>query len=193
MDYVGSILVVLADNYVTLYDRSTYDKTDQLLKTKGATVFAVVYNGSGDSPDVNGDRVEDGGERGVASLNVVGKLVVVVKRRLLVYTIRGTDVGEPKEMTLPAQPRCLVWVNDKDGGLRLCIGSSSNFSMVDMEKETVTDIGTVSSGGGGSAGGYLGWATKSPMVTNVGRGELLLARDCKLNLLYFALLSRNVE
>ncbi|KAK6504670.1 Vacuolar morphogenesis protein 6 [Arthrobotrys musiformis] len=152
----SSILVILADTYVSTYDMASYEKLETLSKTRGATLFALT----------------SGVERDLAGVpSVVSRLAVVVKRKLLLYLWKDGEFHDSNEITLPSQPRSLTWAAEG----KLCAGLSSSFAMVDVNTEVVEDIPMA--GGGGGAGGYLSWSTRNPLATRLGDDELLLVRD----------------
>ncbi|KAK6500902.1 Vacuolar morphogenesis protein 6, variant 2 [Arthrobotrys conoides] len=152
----SSIIVILADSYVSTYDMATYEKLETLSKTRGATLFALT---SGVERDISGVP------------SVVSRLAVVVKRKLLLYLWKDGEFHDSNEITLPSQPRSLTWAAEG----KLCAGLSSSFAMVDVNTEVVEDIPMA--GGGGGAGGYLSWSTRNPLATRLGDDELLLVRD----------------
>ncbi|EGX48079.1 hypothetical protein AOL_s00081g135 [Orbilia oligospora ATCC 24927] len=152
----SSILVILADSYVSTYDMATYEKLETLSKTRGATLFALT---SGVERDISGVP------------SVVSRLAVVVKRKLLLYLWKDGEFHDSNEITLPSQPRSLTWAAEG----KICAGLSSSFAMVDVNTEVVEDIPMA--GGGGGAGGYLSWSTRNPLATRLGDDELLLVRD----------------
>ncbi|KAF3921348.1 hypothetical protein ABW20_dc0101924 [Dactylellina cionopaga] len=152
----SSILVILADGYVSTYDMGSYEKVETLSKTRSATLFALT----------------SGVERDIAGVPaVVSRLAVVVKRKLLLYLWKDSEFHDSNEITLPSQPRSLTWAAEG----KLCAGLSSSFAMVDVNTEVVEDIPMT--GGGGGASGYLTWSSRSPLATRLGDDELLLVRD----------------
>ncbi|EPS39104.1 hypothetical protein H072_7137 [Dactylellina haptotyla CBS 200.50] len=152
----SSIIVVLADGYVSTYDMGSYEKVEMLAKTRGATLFALT----------------SGVERDIAGVpSVVSRLAVVVKRKLLLYLWKDSEFLDSNEITLASQPRSLTWAAEG----KLCAGLSGSFAMIDVNTEVVEDIPMTSSGGG--ATGYLTWSSRSPLATRLGDDELLLVRD----------------
>ncbi|KAF3925713.1 hypothetical protein AA313_de0205398 [Arthrobotrys entomopaga] len=152
----SSIIVILADSYVSTYDMGTYERVEMLAKTRGATLFALT----------------SGVERDIAGVPaVVSRLAVVVKRKLLLYLWKDSEFHDSNEITLPSQPRSLTWAAEG----KLCAGLSNSFAMIDVNTEVVEDIPMTYSGGG--ATGYLTWSSRSPLAARLGEDELLLVRD----------------
>ena len=171
----ASILISLSNNYVSTYDLSTYELQEILLKTKGASTFAVTSN------------VVKDPETDVPS--IVSSLAVAVKRRLLVWSWHDSELSpEIKEMALATGIKSLTWMT----GTRLIAGLTSSYVIVNVENSAVTDIvGPGSIGGapgqdGGRLGGVgvasigymgLGGNAPKPLATRLGEGEYLLAKD----------------
>ena len=171
----ASILVSLSNNYVSTYDLQTYELQETLLKTKGATTFAVTSN-----------IVKDP-TTGVPS--IVSRLAVAIKRRLLLWSWHDSELSsETSESALATGIRTLTWMT----GTRLIAGLTSSYVLVDVETSAVTNIvGPGSIGGapgqdGGRLGGVgvasigymgLGGTAPKPLATRLGEGEYLLSKD----------------
>ncbi|KAI9832477.1 MAG: Vacuolar morphogenesis protein 6 [Phylliscum demangeonii] len=173
----ANLLVSLSDGYISFHDLQSpqYEVQEQLLKTKGASVFSVASN-----------IVKDQ-STGVPS--IVSQLAVAVKRKLLVWSWQDTEISSSTtELALPAAIRTLTWVT---GGKILC-GLHSGYVLVDVLEQSMLDIGEPGHGGAsvghdegrlgaiGAAGmGYVGmgnWGPK-PLATQLTGGEILLAKD----------------
>ncbi|KAI9775511.1 MAG: Vacuolar morphogenesis protein 6 [Geoglossum umbratile] len=171
----ANILISLSDGYVSIHDVQLYALQEQLVKTKGASAFAVTSN-----------IVKDP-TTGVPS--IVSRLAVAVKRKLLLWSWHDTELSsESPEVTLSAAARTLTWAN----GTNLLCGLNSGYVMVDVENDKISDV--IGPGGiGGVAGqegtrfgsvgatgmGYMGmgsWGPK-PLATRLAEGEILLAKD----------------
>lgn len=171
----ANILISLSNNYVSTYDLSTYELQETLLKTKGASTFAVTSNVVKDL------------ETDVPS--IVSSLAVAVKRRLLIWSWHDSELSlETKELALVTGIKSLTWIT----GTRLIAGLTSSYVIVNVENSAVTDIvGPGSIGGapgqdGGRLGGVgvasigymgLGGNAPKPLATRLGEGEYLLAKD----------------
>ncbi|KAH0543906.1 hypothetical protein FGG08_001807 [Glutinoglossum americanum] len=171
----ANILISLSDSYVSIHDVQSYTLQEQLVKTKGASTFAVTSN-----------IVKDP-TTGVPS--IVSRLAVAVKRKLLLWSWHDTELSsESPEVTLSAAARTLTWAD----GTNLLCGLNSGYVMVNVESQKITDIVGPGSIGGvtsqegsrfGSVGatgmGYMGmgsWGPK-PLATRLTEGEILLAKD----------------
>ena len=169
----ASLLLSLSNGYVHLHDSQTYDFRETLQKSKGASYLAVTSNVVKD-PD-----------NGVAQL--VSRLAVAVKRRLIVWSWHdGELLPETGEVTLVTGIKTLTWVNDS----MLIAGLHSSYVLVDIDSSAVTDIvgpGSIGgapgqdggrfSGAGMAGMGYLGMTAPTPLATQLGKGEMLLAKD----------------
>ena len=171
----ANVLISLSNNYVSTYDLQTYELQETLLKTKGASTFAVTSN-----------IVKDP-STGVPS--IVSRLAVAIKRRLLLWSWHDSELAsETTELALVTGIKTLTWIT----GTRLVVGLTSSYVLVDVETSAVTDIvGPGAIGGapgqdGGRLGGVgvasigymgLGGSAPKPLATRLGEGEVLLAKD----------------
>ncbi|KAL8695629.1 MAG: hypothetical protein Q9224_003283, partial [Gallowayella concinna] len=171
----ANLLVSLSNGLVSTHDLHTYELQETLLKTKGATDFAVTSN-----------IVKD---PSTAVPSIVSRLAVAVKRRLILWSWHDSELSaETAEHTLVTGIKTLTWAT----GTKLIVGLTSSYVLVDVETSTVTDIiGPGSIGGapgqdGGRFGGVgvstisymgLGGAAPKPLATQLGEGKLLLAKD----------------
>ncbi|KAL8816130.1 MAG: hypothetical protein Q9223_004810 [Gallowayella weberi] len=171
----ANLLLSLSNGLVSIHDLQTYQLQETLLKTKGATDFAVTSNIVRDpSTDVN---------------SIVSRLAVAVKRRLILWSWHDSELSaETAEHTLVTGIKTLTWAT----GTKLIAGLTSSYVLLDVETSAVTDIvGPGSIGGapgqdGGRFGGVgvstinymgLGGVAPKPLATQLGEGELLLAKD----------------
>ena len=169
----ANILISLSNSQVSIHDLQTYEFLETLPKAKGASSIAVTSNVVKDS------------STGVMS--IVSRLAVAVKRRLTLWSWHDSEVEtETSEISLITAIKSLTWAT----GTRLIAGLTSSYVLVDVETSAVTDIiGPGSIGGapgqdGGRFGGagvasmsYLGMSAPQPLATQLGEGEVLLARD----------------
>ena len=171
----ANLLVSLSNAVVSTHDLQTYELQETLVKTKGATAFAVTSN-----------IVKDP-FTGVPS--IVSRLAVAVKRRVILWSWHDSELNpETSEFTLVTGIKTLTWAT----GTKLVAGLTSSYVLVEVETSDVTDIvGPGSIGGapgqdGGRFGGAgvstisymgLGGAAPKPLATQLGEGELLLAKD----------------
>lgn len=119
----ASVLISLADGYVSFHDLETYALSERLDATKGATSFATIRNIIHDS------------ETGIAS--IVSRLAVVVRRKLLVWTWQDMElVSSAQEVSCPATIKCLTWATNS----KVLIGMDPGFSIVDVDTADITDV-----------------------------------------------------
>lgn len=171
----ANILVSLSGGYVFLHDLQSYELGEQLMKTKGATTFAVTSN------------VVNDVETDVPS--IVSRLAVAVKRKILLWTWQDMELKpETAEITLVSGIKTLTWISST----RLIAGLTSNYVLVDIETKELKDIVGPGSIGGGpgqesSRLGGVGVASMSyigmggmvpkPLATRLTEGQVLLAKD----------------
>lgn len=171
----ANLLVSLSNGLVSIHDLQTYQLQETLVKTKGATAFAVTSNIVKDS------------STGVPS--IVSRLAVAVKRRVILWSWHDSELHpDTSEFILVTGVKTLTWAN----GIKLIAGLTSSYVLVNIETLVVTDIvGPGSIGGapgqdGGRFGGVgvstisymgLGGAAPKPLATRLGEGEILLAKD----------------
>ncbi|KKZ62258.1 6-phosphofructo-2-kinase/fructose-2,6-bisphosphatase [[Emmonsia] crescens] len=176
----AGILISLSNGYVSIHDLQTYELQQQLMRTKGASTFAVTSN-----------IVKDP-STGVPS--IVSRLAVAVKRKLMLWMWLDMELeDDTAEITLATGIKTLTWAN----GTKLVAGLNSSYVMVDVESSTVTDI--VGPGSIGGPGGQetsrlgvgvasmsyigMGGAAPKPLATRLGDGEILLAKDVNTHFL----------
>ncbi|KAL8861802.1 MAG: hypothetical protein Q9178_001671 [Gyalolechia marmorata] len=171
----ANLLVSLSNGLVSTHDLQTYELQETLLKTKGAIAFAVTSN-----------IVKDP-STGVPS--IVSRLAVAVKRRVILWSWHDSELEpDTAEHTLVTGVKTLTWAT----GTKLVAGLTSSYVLVDVATSVVTDIvGPGSIGGapgqdGGRFGGVgvstinymgLGGSAPKPLATQIGHGQLLLAKD----------------
>ena len=171
----ANLLVSLSNGLVSIHDLQTYQLQETLVKTKGATAFAVTSNIVKDpSTDVP---------------SIVSRLAVAVKRRVILWSWHDSELDpDTSELTLATGVKTLTWAT----GMRLIAGLTSSYVLVNIKDSAVTDIvGPGSIGGapgqdGGRFGGvgvstisYMGLGGVAPksLATHLGEGEMLLAKD----------------
>lgn len=169
----ANILISLSNNQVHIHDLQSYEIEETLVKAKGASTFAVTSNVVKDE------------STGVPS--IVTRLAVAVKRRLILWSWHDSELApETSEITLVNTIRALKWVT----GTRVIAGLNSSYVLVDVETSAVTNIigpGSIGgapgqdggrfSGAGVASMGYLGMTSPPPLATQLGEGEMLLAKD----------------
>lgn len=169
----ANILISLSNSQVHIQDLQSYEIQETLVKAKGASTFAVTSNVVKDE------------STGVPS--IVSRLAVAVKRRLILWSWHDSELApETSEITLVTTIRALKWAT----GTRLIAGLNSSYVLVDVETSAVTDIvgpGSIGgapgqdggrfSGAGVASMGYLGMTSPPPLATQLGEGEMLLAKD----------------
>lgn len=171
----ANLLISLSNNYISTHDLQTFELQETLIKTKGASTFAVTSNIVKDS------------STGIPS--IVSRLAVAIKRKLLLWSWHDSELGSDiAELPLVTGIKTLTWIT----GTRLIAGLTSSYVLVDVETLAVTDIvGPGAIGGapgqdGGRLGGVgvasigyigLGGTAPKPLATKLGEGEVLLAKD----------------
>ncbi|KAL8762432.1 MAG: hypothetical protein Q9184_001560 [Pyrenodesmia sp. 2 TL-2023] len=171
----ASLLVSLSNGLISIHDLQTYQLQETLIKTKGATAFAVTSN-----------IVKDP-STGVPS--IVSRLAVAVKRRVILWSWHDSELHpDTSEFTLVTSVKTLTWAT----GIKVIAGLTSSYVLLNIATSDVTDIvGPGSIGGtpgqdGGRFGGVgvstisymgLGGVAPKPLATHLGDGEMLLAKD----------------
>lgn len=169
----ANILLSLSNSQVHIHDLQSYQLQETLVKTKGASTFAVTSN-----------IVKDA-STGVPS--IVTRLAVALKRRLILWSWHDSELAsETSEIALVTTIKTLAWST----GTRIIAGLTSSYVMVDVETSAVTDIvgpGSIGgapgqdggrfSGAGVASMSYLGMTAPPPLATQLGGGEMLLAKD----------------
>ncbi|TGZ85342.1 hypothetical protein EX30DRAFT_357185 [Ascodesmis nigricans] len=164
----AGILVVLAGGNVHIHDLTDFSHTETLNKAKGASTLAVTSN------------IERDPETEIPE--IVSRLAVGVKKRLLLYSWHDGGFQEGKEVTLAGNVRTLTWASER----RVVVGMQGGFVVVDVHtgaaEEIVPPEDTVGAGGkAGEGGGWAsyvgmgGWGSRS-LSTRLG-DELLLLKD----------------
>ena len=74
------------DSTVSLYNLQSLELQEQLVKTKGATVFAITSNIEKDSDGVP---------------TIISRLAISVKRKLLVYSWHDAELVDPEVSHIP--------------------------------------------------------------------------------------------
>lgn len=171
----ANLLVSLSNGIVSIHDLQTYQLQETLVKTKGATAFAVTSNIVKDSStDVPA---------------IVSRLAVAVKKKVILWSWHDSELeADNSELTLVTSVKTLTWAT----GTKIIAGLASSYVLVNIEDSAITDIvGPGSIGGapgqdGGRFGGVgvstisymgLGGVVPKPLATHLGEGEMLLAKD----------------
>ncbi|ETN45900.1 uncharacterized protein HMPREF1541_00081 [Cyphellophora europaea CBS 101466] len=167
----ANVLISLSNGLVSLHELGSYELQEQLIRTKGATTFAVTSN-----------IVKDP-QTSVPTL--VSRLAVAVKRRILLWEWHeGELTGDAAEIALPSTVKSLTWAT----GTKVIAGLSTHYELVDVEtQESKTIIGPGSIGGTpgqdtsrlGGTMSYIGMGSMvpDPLATGLGEKEMLLAKD----------------
>ncbi|RVX73243.1 hypothetical protein B0A52_02371 [Exophiala mesophila] len=167
----ANILISLSNSLVSIHDLGTYELAEQLVKTKGASLFAVTSN------------IVKEPSTGVPTL--VSRLAVAVKRRLLLWSWHDGELDhDATEIALPNTIKSLTWA----AGTKIIVGLTPNYVFVDIESQDIKPIvGPGSIGGApgqessrlGGTMSYIGMGAvvPQPLATGLGDNEMLLARD----------------
>lgn len=165
----AEVLVSLAGGYVTLHDAQTYELREQLAKTRGAGTFAITSNVVTDSDEIP---------------VIISRMAVAVKRKVMLWVWRDMELEtDVSELSLASGIKTLTWVS----GMRMVVGLTSGFVLVDVESGEVTELagpGSIEEPGRftgvGAAGmSYIGMGgmVPRPLATRLCEGEILLAKD----------------
>ena len=164
----ANTLLSLSNSQIHIHDLKSYELQETLAKAKGASTFAVVTNAD-----------EDG--------STLSRLAVAVKRRLILWSWRDGKLSpEVTEIPLVTGIKSLTWATNT----RLIAGLNSSYVLVDTQTSAITDIvgpGSIGgaagqdggrfSGAGVASMSYLGMSAPPPLATQLGKREILLARD----------------
>lgn len=166
----ANILISLSNAIVSIHDLGSYELQEQLIRTKGASIFAVTSNIVKDDTNVP---------------TLVSRLAVAVKRRILLWEWHdGELAGDVIEIALASSVKSLTWST----GTNLLAGLNTNYEMVNVDTQEVkTIIGPGSIGGApgqdssrlGGTMSYIGMGSMIPLplATGLGEKEMLLAKD----------------
>lgn len=172
----ANTLVSLSNYAISLHDLQTFEPIESPLPgTKNASTFAVTSN-----------IVKD---PAMGIPEIISRLAVAVKRRLLLWSWRESELGpDVGEIVLAESIRSVTWAS----ATKVVCGMNAGYVLVDVETHTVEDVlgpGTISgtTGAQGSkfgavsvAGmGYMGLGgyVPKPLSAKLADGELLLAKD----------------
>lgn len=171
----ANVLVALSDGFVSFHDLQTFELSQRLEITKGATTFAVISN-------VSKDDTTD-------MMTIESHLAVATKRKILIWSWQDMElIGAPSESTLAAPVKSLAWMTRT----KLVAGMDPGYVLIDIESqelkdiyrpaaagEATTDQGTRFGAVNSSGMGYMGmggWVPK-PMASKLAKDQMLLAKD----------------
>ncbi|EPQ61498.1 Bgt-2586 [Blumeria graminis f. sp. tritici] len=170
----SNVLISMSNSYVSIHDLHSCTLLEHLIRTKGASNFAITSNIVKDS------------STGIPE--IISRLAVSVKRKLLLWSWHESELEQSvSEFTLAEPIRKLTWV----AADKIICGLNSRFVLVDILTGDSQDIigpgvsgtATVSSGRfsavGSASMGYIGLGgyTSKPLVAKLKDGEILLTRD----------------
>lgn len=115
-------LVVLAEGIVSVFDIETYSLDEKLIKTKGATTFAITSG------------VRHLGEDSISVM--ISRLLVACKTRLVCYEWRDSEFTEYKELHLPDRIKTISFINPD----KAVCGLASDYCIVDVPTSNVSNI-----------------------------------------------------
>ena len=171
----ANVLVSLSDAFVSFHDLQTFELSERLDITKGATTFAVISS-------VVKDESTD-------MMTIESHLAVAVKRKILLWSWQDMELaGSPSEFTLAAPVKSLAWMTRT----KVVAGMDPGYVLIDIESQDLKDIfrppaageaseehGTRFGAVNTSGMGYMGmgsWVPK-PMASKLADGQMLLAKD----------------
>lgn len=160
-------------------------------KTKGANLFII---------QTMVERTQD------QIPQLVTRLAVAVRKKLMVFVWKDTEFLETKEWPLPDRAKTMAWV----GSTKICLGLVGEYALMEVENGQWTELfgpmadglingsnlGTTNGGAsngantnGGNSGPMstlnslynrsIGFRGGKPLVTKIPNDEMLLARDRK--------------
>ncbi|ORY86998.1 vacuolar sorting protein 39 domain 2-domain-containing protein [Protomyces lactucae-debilis] len=156
------LLLVLVDNYLSIYSLSTLSLSQKLASTKGAVSFAVYSTVDHDS--------------GIPVLKT--QVAVCVKRQVLLFTWLDSEFDGERHYSCPDRAKVAEFLS----GDMLVVGMTSDFVSVNIsgkEGDAVVEAVGAPSLGTGSVSttmGYLGSRTPKPMLVRT-KEQLLIVRD----------------
>jgi hypothetical protein len=172
----ANTLVSLSNSSVSLHDLHSFEPHESPLPgTNKASTFAVTSNVVKDpATGIN---------------EIVSRLAVAVKRRLLLWAWHETELGsDVGEIVLAESIRSITWAS----ATKVVCGMNGGYVLVDVETHAVEDIvgpGAIGGAAGGQGGrfgavssagmGYMGLGgyMPKPLATKLVDGEMLLAKD----------------
>ena len=171
----ANVLVALSDGFVSFHDLQTFELSERLEITKGASTFAVISN-------VVKDDTTD-------MMTIESHLAVAAKRKILLWSWQDMELtGTPSELVLAAPVKSLAWMTRT----KLVAGMDPGYVLIDIESRELKDIyrpavageptteqGTQFGAVNSSGMGYMGmgsWVPK-PMASKLAIDQMLLAKD----------------
>ncbi|KAF9156153.1 Vacuolar morphoproteinsis protein 6 [Linnemannia schmuckeri] len=173
------VLVTLSDGYVNLHDLESFALRTQLGETRGANLFSVFSK----------IEIQDGFPQ------VVTRLAVAVKRKVIVFSWQDSEFMSTKDFPVPDRVRTMEWV----GTQNLCMGFDSEYALMDCKTSVLTPLFSPTSpsvqGALGSTlestlntlntfsslatGGLMGFGSKpgKPLITRLPNDEILLGKE----------------
>ncbi len=153
-----SMLIILSDSYISIYDLESMQIQQRLDDTKGATSFAMFTCITHDS--------------GIPVL--ITQLCILVKKKALIYTWNDTEFLDTVGFNLSDRARTATFVSRS----RLIIGCNTEWFKVDLDSAAVTSISLSDPLGSVPTGlGYLGTKAPKLLITKLAAEEALLVKD----------------
>ncbi|KAI8342574.1 vacuolar sorting protein 39 domain 2-domain-containing protein [Chlamydoabsidia padenii] len=112
---------------------------------------------------------------------LVTRLAVAVRKKLVVFVWKDTEFSETKEWPLPDRVKTMAWV----GSTKICLGLATEYALMEVEDGQWTELfGPMADGTSGAMSTLnslynmsIGFRGGKPMVTKIPNNEMLLARD----------------
>ncbi|KAF9362961.1 Vam6/Vps39-like protein [Mortierella sp. NVP85] len=181
INYIKTLgaIVILSDTAITLHELGTYRLVETL--TKGAYLFSLYSN-----IEVQDDSVPQ----------VITRLAVAVRRKVIVYTWQDSQGLVPKEFPVPERVRRMEWVRSQT----LCIGFDNEYALLDYKtgvlttlcslntplnqgalgstlETTLNTLHTFSNLATGGLMGLVGSKPGKPLITRLPKDEILLVKE----------------
>ncbi|KAG0294172.1 Vam6/Vps39-like protein [Linnemannia gamsii] len=173
------VLVTLSDNYISLHDLESFALRTQLGETRGANLFSVFSK----------IEIQDGFPQ------VVTRLAVAVRRKVIVFSWQDSEFMSTKDFPVPDKVKSMEWV----GTQNLCMGFDNEYALMDYKTSVLTTLfsptspsvqGALGSTLGGAldtlntfsslaTGGLMGFGSKpgKPLITRLANDEILLGKE----------------
>ncbi|CAO3593293.1 unnamed protein product [Absidia cylindrospora] len=148
------VLVSLSDGLVSLHDLRTFELRMPLGKTKGANLFTIQT-----MVEMTEDQIPQ----------LVTRLAVAVRKKLVVFVWKDTEFLETKEWPLPDRVKTMAWV----GSTKICLGLATEYALMEVENGQWTELfGPMADGSNGMMNGsHLGSGSGSGSGGIIGGGS----------------------
>lgn len=127
-----NLLLSLSENCIQIHDLATRTPRRMMEKSKGCLFFAADVQVRRDS---KADTHRSSAGRNVPWQELVLRLAVVFKKRIVTFVWTGSDFAEQKELALPDTPKMAIWC-----GTSLLLGYKREYDMIEEESLSVSKV-----------------------------------------------------